>query len=147
MRRAVVGWLVIVLGLGPTGCGTVVNLTRPEPEPVPEAERVGLDGGEYRPVPLQVYGGLKYYFLDPHHEDLKWLVDLRGVSALICWAVEFPLCLVGDTLTLPITIPATLLREDLPPPPAKTGAEGPVTPSSPPAPSPPAPAPPGCPAT
>jgi uncharacterized protein YceK len=158
MKRAVVGWLVVVLALTPTGCGTVINLTRTEPEQVPEAERFGHDSMTYRPGPLEVYGGLKYHFLDPDHEESKWGLELRqhsnssGLSAvgfLIGFvAVELPLCFVADTLLLPITVPATLRRENASATPAaETAAEVPVTPSSPRAPSPPAPAPPGCPAT
>jgi uncharacterized protein YceK len=83
------------------GCGTVINTCRP-----------CSGGGSSLPEPYRVYGGVRAD-LELAAEPLKHCWEAKDVdlarrfagSALICalCAVDLPLSLVGDTLTLPFT--------------------------------------------
>jgi uncharacterized protein YceK len=97
------------------GCGTVVNLT------------LGVETGESKAathsswgglsMETRIYGGIQN---DVHgigeavsgEEGFWWSV----LSFVFFTFVDFPLSLVADTLTLPYTIPAVLLREEKDPP-------------------------------
>ena len=107
-----------------TGCGTVNNLTRPIE---PSEKRETRDPSEWRvwdpecgdtpgmPV-RQVYGGVR--------GELALLKDLReggpagadptyaflNIIPFSMTVVDLPLTAVGDTLTLPYTIPADVVR-------------------------------------
>jgi len=84
------------------GCGTVVNLT--------------IGAGEmFSRVPprTEVYGGI---LVDAQavRKGWEWKTpdpQWMRIFSLI-WIFDFPLSLVADTLTLPITIPVVLFRED-----------------------------------
>lgn len=87
--------LLAVLLVSQSGCATCLrNFILP-----------GLHGG---PEP-RVYGGVMVYvenWSDPKRE-YWWQHILAALFTLI----DFPLCLVADTLTLPITVPLELSRE------------------------------------
>src|SRR5438309_1306693 len=89
------------------GCGTVLNLAvGVETGAVVRAETLGL-GFE-----TQIYGGVQVdagavhkACKDPEgwfHHDVLWLL----------FVLDFPLSFVADTITLPITIPIVLSRDE-----------------------------------
>ncbi len=117
MRRQAAMGLAAVLALAAGGCGTMNNL-HPPAKADPEAPA---------PVPRSVYGGVA---LDARVGG-KWLaapftaerlpqvslvesaVDSTCKVGIAAWvlAVDLPLSAVADTLTLPVTIPATLKNQ------------------------------------
>ena len=111
MARATLLAAAAACALG--GCGTVTNLGPGEcgaPSPRKVYGGVGAD--------LECLGGLLGSLLPENSEDGCWHLmkvtwpvradvarDLPGAIWLV--AVDIPLCVVLDTLTLPVTIPAT----------------------------------------
>lgn len=106
MRNAVnPAWAVATLALLLSGCGTAANTlwwSRDE-------------GG------LRVYGGvraetekLRQHVADPERADSRDLL----------LALDLPLSLVGDTLTLPITVPVALTRSYSDPKPVNNPESG-----------------------
>jgi uncharacterized protein YceK len=113
--------LAALLACAPGGCGTVQNLSRPEKTAEMPAAR---------PAPNEVYGGVG---LDAR-VGASWLaapfVQEYGVEVGACerlfdatckmgigsyvLGVDLPLSVVGDTLSLPITLPATLHSKSKP---------------------------------
>jgi uncharacterized protein YceK len=105
-RRFLISTLSIVYLALLSGCGTVQNFRDPLPdESRYEKTRFGLfvhAGGR------QIYGGARsdlvgFYGLMP-------LEPVFFVGGILTVAVDLPLSLVGDTLTLPWTIQATKQR-------------------------------------
>jgi uncharacterized protein YceK len=110
MRRRVASSLAAVLIVALGGCGTAVNFA--------SVEDLG--------APKRVYGGVtqdthwaSHFFSEafegPPVEGATWCNKLlAGSFALGCGicalAVDLPLSAAADTLTLPITIPATVMR-------------------------------------
>lgn len=110
MRRRVASGLAAVLVVALGGCGTAVNFA--------SVEDLG--------APKRVYGGvaqdaqwashfLSEAFEGPPTDDATWCNKLlAGSFAFGCsvctLAVDLPLSAAADTLTLPITIPATVMR-------------------------------------
>ncbi len=100
---------VVLLG----GCGTVSNLSLP-----PQA------GGR------QPYGGVvkDIDLVRQNIEEAKQAPSTGesvgdGVEAALVAAVDIPLCVMADTLTLPLTVPAYLLRRDQANPARRPGTE------------------------
>ena len=112
-----------------SGCGTLMNF-RPEKGMVSQFR-------EHFPQPKSIYGGVRFWKqeLTDHPltwenfrreksfpiEDHSWTLVLRGFEdiwelssiPLVYFFVGTDLCLsaAGDTLTLPLTIPATINRQ------------------------------------
>lgn len=104
--------VILLAGLvvSQSGCGTVVNLwlgVETGPATFAPPGLIGLS------METRVYGGLQN---DIHgigealdgHEPLWWCV----MTFFFFTFIDFPLCLVADTLTLPYTIPYVLTRPD-----------------------------------
>jgi uncharacterized protein YceK len=103
MPRRLTAFLMPTLALCLTGCGTVSNFVFTPPA---SGEPMGYD----------VYGGVQ--------EDVVCIErsaaavreaktagqGLRECSDLILWAVDLPLSAIGDTVTLPLTVRATIAR-------------------------------------
>jgi uncharacterized protein YceK len=117
MRRQAAVCLAAVLAFAAGGCGTMNNL-RPPPKADKEAPAV---------VPRSVYGGvaldarvganwLAAPFVGerlPQVSMVESAVDSTckmGIAAYVL-AVDLPLSAVADTLTLPVTVPATLKNQ------------------------------------
>jgi uncharacterized protein YceK len=133
MRRQAVG-LTAVLAFALGGCGTFHNLLPPDPKAEKKAEKEAP-----RPEAKSVYGGvgldasvgaswLAAAFVpasQPHVTALETAVDSTckvGIGAYVL-AVDLPLSAVADTLTLPITVPATLKKPARPDKPAGRGPQ------------------------
>ena len=72
-----------------SGCGTVINVLQPN-GPCPIYDQP------------EIYGGLRLHFMGPMwNSSPPW--------GLLFFLVDSPLSLVGDTITLPYTIPAAIL--------------------------------------
>jgi uncharacterized protein YceK len=113
MSYRLIGWLLFAQTLTSAGCGTIVNLRRPV-EPVdPNASPYVY---HYDRSGKQVYGGVRYDLLAPDWDELLDLPHLPGPFAVIALLLELPLSAIADTLTLPITIPATMRRYNASPP-------------------------------
>jgi uncharacterized protein YceK len=120
MRRAVFVLVAVALA----GCGTIAN----------------VGGGRWRTS--KIYGGVlrdvkstEDWIADYSAEPKTGIMRDVGVGVGVgLIAIDLPLSAVGDTLTLPITIPVALRRPrqpDLPPPPVVTPvstAKAPATP-------------------
>jgi uncharacterized protein YceK len=97
------------------GCGTINNVAFPGPQPA---------NGSVIASPQEVYGGVRSSFREGFESGRRVVTadfnDLRsplesGLAASIVEApymlvVDTPLSAIGDTLTLPITVPAAIDR-------------------------------------
>jgi uncharacterized protein YceK len=116
MPRRTAILLAVAMATAPGGCGTIYNLAPETPTKLGQPER----------RPLWIYGGvandarygadvISYPFTQAEpsqHGALKWML-ITGLStgyATKAWGVDMPLSFVTDTLTLPITIPATIKK-------------------------------------
>jgi uncharacterized protein YceK len=112
------------------GCGTARNLSRPEKT---------VEAPTPRPAPNQVYGGVGIdarvgasWLAAPYAEEYgvevgacERLFDTTcktGIGIFVL-GVDLPLSAVGDTLSLPITVPATLQNKNKPSAPADAGKD------------------------
>ena len=95
MKRALGITIVAIAVISQMGCGTVFNFW-------PKDDHSTLEGmGRMR-----IYGGVR---MDGQAlSEAPWL--WRKLLTLLVLTVEFPLSLVMDTVTLPVTIPVTLSR-------------------------------------
>lgn len=86
-----------------SGCGTLFNVVNYEIPPQPELS-IWKEG----PVvaPRKIYGGVA---LDGEIGK-SWIEDGIILPTVGIWLVDLPLSAVGDTLTLPLTIPAAIDR-------------------------------------
>lgn len=116
MRPKATAYLAAVLALGLGGCGTVVNC-------------VGIHGAPARAI----YGGVRqdaengYRHLGeafsgpapsfpampkPPDPVSDWASKtFCAVCGVGMWIVDLPVSAVADTLTLPVTVPATLMKK------------------------------------
>jgi uncharacterized protein YceK len=114
MSRATALGLAVGLTCALCGCGTARNLTAPEKT---------VEAPTPRPAPNQVYGGvgidarvgaswLAAPFVEEYGVEVgacERLFDTTckmGIGAFVL-GFDLPLSAVGDTLSLPITVPAT----------------------------------------
>jgi len=100
MRRALLVALGLV-GMGLSGCGTAANLS----------------GGAQGFRQTQIYGGVLRDVQSEQHwvssnwtGGTDWQQDIGTVVGIGLIGLDIPFSAIGDTLTLPITIPAVLLR-------------------------------------
>ena len=101
MPRACLGFGLISGLLLTAGCGTLDNLVAPD---TPRAD------GMVREPPKLVYGGTRLSLQQGWSnvtQPREFLEPAYGVYQL---AVDSPLSVVGDTLTLPITVHASIER-------------------------------------
>jgi uncharacterized protein YceK len=122
--------LVLITGLL-SGCGTVANLST--------GAREGWKN-------VQIYGGVRrdvqsagdwftHSWVAP--EKLEFMQDIGAIVGVGLVGIDMPLSAVGDTLTLPVTIPASIWgrsrndadvpRQTAPPPPAVRTPPPPVS--------------------
>lgn len=93
-----------------SGCGTVLNL-RATNVPAPPPGEISIWAEGHHPPPKLVYGGVRV----DASAGPGWFVEASGtpplalVGAYTC-LIDLPVCVVTDTLTLPITIPAAIER-------------------------------------
>ena len=115
MRRPVALAMSAILVMPLGGCGTFMNFL-----PMPHGGGGGI--GEVR-----VYGGVRIDVeaVFPPEESRKserefswWMIPLIPV-AFALWVTDLSLCLVMDTLALPITIPAAVGRDSKQPQPQR----------------------------
>jgi len=105
LRRAALLPLAL---LSLAGCGTFLNVHRAEDLPGGERQIYGGVAGSCRGVG----NGLRHLtepdpITPPFWRPLGRTIDLGLVAACV---VDVPLSLVGDTLTLPVTVPAAIDR-------------------------------------
>ncbi len=83
--------LLVPLSVLLCGCGTVANMTLETPY---------LDGTGYVPAPQQVFGGVEFdaYLGRESFEEGSYPLAAYWLG------VDLPMSLIGDTLTLPLTI-------------------------------------------
>lgn len=100
-RRAVTRWLLGVL-LTPalTGCGTMMNLAEKHYTYYPFTRYANSE-------PKRIYGGVRIDAEQGWDHIADGFDPFIGAYQL---AVDLPISAVTDTLTLPITIPATIDR-------------------------------------
>src|SRR5215218_6195532 len=104
--------LGFVIALSPVGCGTVNNLTRPLPPTKADLEKpgpsvpLGVWNDDAQKSSRQVYGGVRGEWAEL--KALRWNDEYSFLNpiAIALYAIDLPLTLVGDTLTLPYTVPA-----------------------------------------
>jgi uncharacterized protein YceK len=118
MRKRVAIGLAGALACALAGCGTMNNLVPPPGDTKKEAPR---------PDAARVYGGVELdarvgasWLTAPFLNEppanvgpVERFVDTTckvGIGTYLLW-VDLPLSAVGDTLTLPITVPVTLQRQ------------------------------------
>src|SRR5260370_727692 len=103
-RRGITLLLLMVALSAATGCGTMMNLD--------------TSSAAFGMIPTQrVYGGIQS---DVELADRNFQMAsegggegvARGVVGAYLLLVDLPLSLVGDTLTLPVTIPAAARHEE-----------------------------------
>jgi uncharacterized protein YceK len=84
--------VIVALALSLTGCGTVDNLCLPNPE-----------SGK---IPLHVYGGVEadMDFLTEEHPRSETVKAVFTPLTIL----DLPLSFVGDTVTLPVTLGASM---------------------------------------
>lgn len=112
MAMRLTPYLLALSALSPGGCGTAINVAC---------------RGDGNAEPLRVYGGIQrdveaatVYFNEPHAEEphVGAHRSLQYGRGAFCLA-DLPFSAIGDTLTLPVTIPCTLWRAferiDMPP--------------------------------
>ena len=94
MRRSIGIAILAIFVISQTGCGTIMNFS-------PK-----FDSGQREEIgKMRVYGGVRI--------DAQTFSEASGwqkLLTLLLLTVEFPLSLVMDTVTLPVTIPVTLSR-------------------------------------
>ncbi len=95
MKRALGIAIVVVAAISQTGCGTVFNFLPKDAQST--HEEMGR---------MRVYGGVRMDGQALSEAPWVW----RKLLGLLILTVEFPLSLVMDTATLPVTIPVTLSR-------------------------------------
>ena len=93
-----------------TGCGTLLNFTAIPPAH-PDAETLLANSSAGMPAAKEIYGGV---YIDAL-AGKGWFEEatLDPPKALLghyVWTVDLPLSAIGDTLTLPFTIPAEVER-------------------------------------
>jgi len=95
--------LAIVVSFCASGCGTFFNVVnfKTAPQSLPSIESEGKNI-----APREIYGGIKL----AAGAGLGWFEERRPFFGLYMWGVDLPLSTVGDTLTLPLTIRATIDR-------------------------------------
>jgi hypothetical protein len=99
MCTRMAAYLAAVLACSPCGCGTIANLS--------DSRTAEVYGGIARDV--SAVGRL---FEDTPAGDAKAAARIGGVAlAASYYALDLPLSLAADTLTLPITVPSTLTRQ------------------------------------
>jgi uncharacterized protein YceK len=87
--------IIAVLVISQAGCGTVMNFS-PKVESS-QREEIGR---------MRIYGGVRIDAQTLSEAAWPW----QKLLTLLVLTVEFPLSLVMDTVTLPVTIPVTLSR-------------------------------------
>jgi uncharacterized protein YceK len=95
MKRTFGIMIVAIAAISQTGCGTVFNFW-PKDEHSTH-EEIGQ---------MRVYGGVRMDGRAFSEASWPW----QKLLAILILTVEFPLSLVMDTITLPVTIPVTLSR-------------------------------------
>lgn len=144
MRPEATVCLTAVLAAALTGCGTVVNCVSND-----------------RPAAREIYGGVKQdaqngsrhlaeafsgpapcFSQMPKPPNIAQDFVAKSVSAgcgVGMLAIDLPVCAVADTLTLPLTVPATLMKKKpnatRKAKPKRTNTSAPAAPPSPPLPS------------
>jgi uncharacterized protein YceK len=128
MRRQTAVGLGAVLAFALAGCGTVNNL-RPQPKKDkdnPNAEALGGKGiyggvGLDARVGAAMLAGAFTTEAQPQESLMVSAMDAPCKVGVAAWllAVDLPLSAVADTLTLPVTVPATLKNKGQANPPAK----------------------------
>ncbi|MBI1311611.1 YceK/YidQ family lipoprotein [bacterium] len=108
MNRIAASLLTSVVFLTLSGCGTIMNVHEFTVGPPPEqsAFKPGTYGGA-----KAVYGGVKF---DARH-GTDWLRESveeppMALAGLYVWIIDLPISAIGDTITLPVTIPAAIDR-------------------------------------
>ncbi len=95
MRRSPIIAILAMVVLSQIGCGTIMNF-------MPKVER----GQREELGMMRIYGGVR---IDAQTlSDASW--PWQKILTFLFLTVEFPLSLVLDTATLPVTIPVTLSR-------------------------------------
>jgi uncharacterized protein YceK len=99
--RAFAFSLIVFVACAACGCGTIHNIEGAGP-------------------PNVIYGGVrddsKFAWNCLHPDDFKLAADGSGEALLAIYCgllvtfVDLPLSVIGDTLTLPVTIPATIAK-------------------------------------
>jgi uncharacterized protein YceK len=115
-RRSAIG-LAGTLALALGGCGTANNLLLPEGEA--KAQGAGPPARVYGGVGLDARVGTSWLAApfggQPAPDVPAWEKALDGTCKVAIGAfvlgVDLPLSLVGDTVTLPLTVPATLQKQ------------------------------------
>lgn len=100
---------VIFILLSFFGCGTIGNFT--PNRHVGRGEALNFDKSKN-----EIYGGVQNDILWVHEkyvDDDEPTPILRYPLATLLFLIDLPLSIVGDTITLPITIPAQIRGEDL----------------------------------
>ncbi|MFQ5733694.1 MAG: YceK/YidQ family lipoprotein [Planctomycetaceae bacterium] len=98
--------IVAALSVLACGCGTILNFT-------------DLPTKDHRviPAPQKIYGGVEvdaiggWGLMQTGIEAGFQYGPVYTLGAIYVWAVDLPLSAVADTLTLPITVPATIERD------------------------------------
>jgi len=95
MRRSL-GIAIIAIGvISQMGCGTIMNFS-------PK-----VDSGQREEIgKMRIYGGVSIDAQTLSEAAWPW----QKLLTILFLTVEFPLSLVMDTVTLPVTIPVTLSR-------------------------------------
>jgi uncharacterized protein YceK len=130
MSRATALCLAAALTCAPCGCGTVRNLSPPEKT---------VEAPTLRPAPNEIYGGvaidarvgagwLAAPFVEKYGAEVGACERLFDTTCktgigLFVLGVDMPLSAVADTLSLPITVPATVQNRGKPGTPAKPGGD------------------------
>ena len=104
---AACGLILFVLG----GCATVLNVKGQYVPPPPPGQSSIKQTGHIE-APKRIYGGVAMDALFGsgmivNEYDVEWWAVPVGLYTL---AIDMPLSAVGDTLTLPVTVPATYRR-------------------------------------
>ena len=117
MDRTKTAWLAAALVCALGGCGTIGNLADPS--------RTKPFGGVMRD------GEASSWLMNEFSEaSKKPVVEKAGlVVAAPIVTIDLPLSLVADTVTLPLTIPVALLRQEQPEPLREPGPRKPTSPS------------------
>jgi uncharacterized protein YceK len=106
-RKIVNSFLTVSLLLFATGCSSLMNVSG-------NYFAFGPTDQFSKPPPKRVYGGVRLASQmgwDYTHYKSQDGAELFAVPYGIgIWAIDMPLSAVGDTLTLPVTIPAALER-------------------------------------
>jgi uncharacterized protein YceK len=110
MRRASLTAVLLLAAVAPSGCGTIANLS------------TGAENGWKN---AQIYGGVRRdvksaneWFADSWTpaNDSDVMQDIGAVVGVGLVGLDLPLSAIGDTLTLPLTIPASIWGSSTPAP-------------------------------